>query len=1605
MTADLTSCLNQLRDLVSKPEMATRPWTQLAEKGLLLRGLISGVIQSHDDGAGTQMEECLGMLDDHAFEQALQVALTQRTLDSQGAIRLARHARALVCTALAARAARRLIRGDITARSCLDSSLLRALTLLDNGARTAGRYRPPYYGHGARTPSTEVRDTLRSLPADNHPQIAALYWTLYWLDRADTSSPTLPDIARRTLPIWLVASGVEGGKPHQMHLEEVAESNLAQLFEHPESALLPFGDRLLDAVRQAWDRLDAPLAVCWRLPDPGALLDGDSLGGAAALAMRALADNSNYLSDFVVLARLPEDRSNSALEPVGGLPKKLAALKGTTIRTVLLGAGDTQDATASRRRIQLSDSEMTAFAGAGLELILAGNLEEGIRIARGWEDPEKSGAFQGYERLHLIYADTGGQTWQVEKDDQRWLLKHWPYTAQSESVWRTSWDRELRTLYRVCTSAKAEKSLITLKDAFVDKDHESFVMVFGAEGYETLDTLLKNRNLCRWLRPDKLAMGGEREPVWRALGALARGISLLHSQRVLHRNVCAERVYLDPQGGPSTMRLGGFEWSVRLGSQFDGRLREEIKGWAVPPECVGADARYTLDMDWYGFGMLAARCFYTVESLGALGPADLNRGVHDVIRRDTGILSSKERALLLSFLEFEADDRLCNVDEILPALDEIVSLLATGATPDDVKAPLCVIFTPRSQPFQAQLENHGFHPDPDDEFITFAPESEAHRDSLLSFLQNQFAKPVLYATEYSGEIRYYLAGERFALELVSHGFDDPPNWEFAFTKYVGPFHVPPGAKSRRLEGLKVVFLLSAAQASYYEHQNWKAYLPTVEAEPDQTSQSIVRFQRFLRYTNQLELLMRYAEVFPCKVEPLEDSPGVWKIKVTERPEAGRVPLFCEGDGGMAEFFQREQDAGSREALLTRGDELQPERREPLWTVDTVQLKDTEHPQAFIVLSRMNNGEGAKPRGDFYLRSPGYKGQVDLVERRRRAIDRLEDHTYLLKALVYPGALWMDTHQSKLNYVPDENQVDRFKQAVMKDILRSRPIYALQGPPGTGKTTLIAHLLREILKDDPAAQILVTAQAHGAVDVLRQKVTEAFHGVKFDDQPVTIRLGAKRSSGDGQPGEVEEEAERLLIEVQRQFEQNPESSIQRRWIELLEQMSSPSRQGKGEENFHAFVELIRMGANVVYCTTSAGDLEEIVDENLSYDWVVLEEAGKIHGFDLALPMQAGHRWLLVGDQDQLEPYRIQDFEFGIGRDFDTSAECISRLSRKERSLVDSDWRDAWIQMNPEDEGKRTSSFELGQFQAFSKSWLRTFECLYKRLKNVSDAKVTSREESEGAAVGVLTRQYRMHPTIGDLISETFYKKALHSETNDQNGPLPRVLHGFAAPKSIRGKAVVWVDIPWCRTNEVGRELGPPNYNRYLNREEKKVIGVLLDQLQFEEPRNPNRPLSLALLSPYSQQVSELSGMRNRLPQGMKWQETIYTRGGVEQPVVCRPSHTVDSFQGNQASVVVVSLVRNNTKGPIEGLGFLRDIKRMNVLMSRAECLLVLVGSWSFFKHQLSGFSDQNAEHLTFKPLSTAFEVLERMFRDGRAVRVCLRGNVFEKIDEPQAGGRV
>lgn len=82
--------------------------------------------------------------------------------------------------------------------------------------------------------------------------------------------------------------------------------------------------------------------------------------------------------------------------------------------------------------------------------------------------------------------------------------------------------------------------------------------------------------------------------------------------------------------------------------------------------------------------------------------------------------------------------------------------------------------------------------------------------------------------------------------------------------------------------------------------------------------------------------------------------------------------------------------------------------------------------------------------------------------------------------------------------------------------------------------------------------------------------------------------------------------------------------------------------------------------------------------------------------------------------------------------------------------------------------------------------------------------------------------------------------------------------------------------------------------------------------------------IAIISPYREQVIYMKRAIKEDPQLMNLPITV---------------NTVDGFQGQERDIVYISLVRSNSNGEI---GFLKDYRRMNVAMTRAKKLLIMVG---------------------------------------------------------------
>lgn len=206
------------------------------------------------------------------------------------------------------------------------------------------------------------------------------------------------------------------------------------------------------------------------------------------------------------------------------------------------------------------------------------------------------------------------------------------------------------------------------------------------------------------------------------------------------------------------------------------------------------------------------------------------------------------------------------------------------------------------------------------------------------------------------------------------------------------------------------------------------------------------------------------------------------------------------------------------------------------------------------------------------------------------------------------------------------------------------------------------------------------------------------------------------------------------------------------------------------------------------------------------------------------------------------------------------------------------------------------------------------------------------QNKPTCVELLTTQYRMHTDIMQFSSQRFYHGRL-----------------VAAPECAH-RTIVPIDPPliWIDTANLGYEEEQNGLSQSrLNANEGillvETLKLYVNQLGMD--RLLNERVDFGIISPYKSQVQLLRRL-------------------VKQDKSLRPLlpyitvNTVDGFQGQERDVILISMVRGNDEGRI---GFLGDLRRMNVAITRARMKLIILGDTSTLAH--TPFYHKLIEHVT------------------------------------------
>lgn len=319
--------------------------------------------------------------------------------------------------------------------------------------------------------------------------------------------------------------------------------------------------------------------------------------------------------------------------------------------------------------------------------------------------------------------------------------------------------------------------------------------------------------------------------------------------------------------------------------------------------------------------------------------------------------------------------------------------------------------------------------------------------------------------------------------------------------------------------------------------------------------------------------------------------------------------------------------------------------------------------------------------------------------------------------------------------------------------------------------------------------------------------------------------------------------------------------------------------------------------------------EMVQSAEPFEYVIVDEAATVTTGETIMPLMYAKAGMLVGDEMQLPPH--DPFEGKLCCD-----EC------KPIPI------------------KRQANREESNCQYRSTCWLSTsfFEYLWRERQTMSRV--------------MLNTQYRMNPRIASFVSEIFYPEGLRSGISEEARTLR--FAEFAEPLCL------------ISTSAYKDRFEDSRNNSYFNDLEARMIR----QVVVKAEQQLERPAHFGIITPYAEQVRQL---QERLKGDMRSFKKVRL---ADDDIA-----SVNSFQGSERDVIIVSFVRSPRACPScngegvkakqkcnfanvpgqkgfnpsqiqgecrgrgwlgTGLSFVQDLQRLNVALSRAKSMVILVG---------------------------------------------------------------
>ena len=621
------------------------------------------------------------------------------------------------------------------------------------------------------------------------------------------------------------------------------------------------------------------------------------------------------------------------------------------------------------------------------------------------------------------------------------------------------------------------------------------------------------------------------------------------------------------------------------------------------------------------------------------------------------------------------------------------------------------------------------------------------------------------------------------------------------------------------------------------------------------------------------------------------------------------------------------------------------------------------------------------------------------------LQRLRD--ILIRPQAFPGVETI--HIVPTSHKFDRSNSESQNQSEAIDLALSTPdIAIIQGPPGTGKTEVICEIIKQAIRNN--GRVLLAAPAHVAVDNVLERL-EGYPGLspirigiprkvipklrKFllsskitDWKEALIQIKTKVDQSTSLAGIVSPDSN-IYVKLQKDF---------------FDQFQ--------KEDPNAIKQLIVDQANLVCGTTIgiANFYFSRASEEDPFDLLIIDEASKTTLLEFLVPAVRARRWILVGDHRQLAPY-VNDFELKVylQRFVETMHNTRSTIQNQDEETKNADFSkiqhpvDRKMNLKKvEQEGLERAYTSLERSVRFkfdsevdiiisslrryheeehvleggtSEPYLRQLVEFLKYDRKAINSLLEMVEYALGSVFHYFHRrvdesrivslpvQHRMPLEIAEFLNTNIYQGYFRTAYSSS-------IHGFEinlSPSFFSNYKLrnpfVFVSTSLTDSREKEFEEG-----QYYNPAEAQVIVELVKELvatypyKLLRPQNTlkfttyssENPFEIGIITYYAKQAETIAQMlyvqalfnpvRDTIKRKYPYQELYHGITLSNVPIKIRVS-IVDRFQGQEMEIIILSLTRSNDHGRT---GFLKNMQRINVSLSRAKHNLFVVGDFNFFR---------------------------------------------------------